>query len=223
MSARRLACAPYFHRPVSALRYLSRCISDSTSHEQPSASHPLSDALKGTQLRAGNSYRGGFAGDARGSSRPSTPYQAQRTASPAPGYWPSPPPVPLSEPVPKHEHVLVLQQLLSPVTASRAELKRIELADAAVGVKRHEFDTGSTSVQLLRLCARIKQLKGHLATHKKDNVTARSLNALEEQRYSLLAYLKRTETSKYHDVLQQCFTPKELRILANDKWRKYLG
>ena len=46
--------------------------------------------------------------------------------------------------------------------------------------------------------------------------------ALEEQRFSLLAYLKRTEPAKYQVVLEQCFTPKELRILANDKWRKYL-
>ncbi len=117
----------------------------------------------------------------------------------------------------------MLQQLLSPATASSAELKRLQLAEAAAAVKRHEFDTGSTSVQLLRACARIKQLKDHLAAHKKDHVTARSLHALEEQRFSLLTYLKRTEPTKYQSVLEQCFTPKELRILANDKWRKYLG
>ena len=117
----------------------------------------------------------------------------------------------------------MLQQLLSPATASSAELKQMQLAQAAASVKRHDFDTGSTSVQLLRLCSRIKQLKDHLASHKKDHVTARSLNALEEQRYSLLAYLKRTESSKYQSVLEQCFTQKEMRILANDKWRKYLG
>ena len=119
--------------------------------------------------------------------------------------------------------MLVLQQLLSPATASGAELKRVQLAEASVPGKRHDFDTGSTSVQLLRLCSRIKQLKDHLAVHKKDHVTARSLNALVEQRYSLLAYLKRTESSKYQSMLEQCFTPKELRILANDKWRKYFG
>jgi small subunit ribosomal protein S15 len=119
--------------------------------------------------------------------------------------------------------VLVLQQLLSPATASSAELKRMQLAEASAKVKRHDFDTGSTSVQLLRLCSRIKQLKDHLAVHKKDHVTARSLNAMVEQRYALLAYLKRTEASKYPSILEQCFTPKELRILANDKWRNYLG
>ena len=119
----------------------------------------------------------------------------------------------------------MLQQLLSQATASSAELKRIQLHQihATAGVKRHDFDTGSTSVQLLRLCARIKQLKEHLKTHQKDRVTARSLNTLEEQRHSLLAYLKRTEPSKYKSVLEQCFTLKELRILANDKWRKYIG
>ena len=95
----------------------------------------------------------------------------------------------------------MLQQLLSQATASSAELKRIQLHHATAGVKRHDFDTGSTSVQLLRLCARIKQLKFN----------------------SLLAYLKRTEPSKYKSVLEQCFTLKELRILANDKWRKYIG
>ena len=78
--------------------------------------------------------------------------------------------------------MLVLQQLLSPATASSAELKRMQLAEASAKVKRHDFDTGSTSVQLLRLCSRIKQLKDHLAVHKKDHVTARSLNAMVEQR-----------------------------------------
>ncbi len=223
MCAHRLACAGYFYRPVSALRCSVRCMSDSSPHGQPSYSQPGSDAVKGTQLRTGNSYRGGFVGEARGSPRPSTSHHTQRSTNAAPGHWQSSPPAALPEPVSKHEHILVLQQLLSSATASSAELKRIQLAGAAAHVKRHDFDTGSTSVQLLRLCARIKQLKEHLATHKKDHVTARSLNALEEQRYSLLAYLKRTESSKYQSVLQQCFTPKELRILANDKWRKYLG
>jgi hypothetical protein len=44
--------------------------------------------------------------------------------------------------------------------------------------------------------------------------------ALEEQRYSHLAYLKRTEPSKYTSVLEQCFTINELRFLADNKWRK---
>jgi small subunit ribosomal protein S15 len=223
MCAFRLASPRHCYRPVNALRCFVRCLSDSSAHVQQSSSHLPSDATKGTQLRTGNSFRGGFAGDARGSPRPSTPYHAHRTSGPASGQWPSPPPTPLPEPVSKQEHILVLQQLLSSATASSAELKRIQLAQAAAHVKSHDFDTGSTSVQLLRLCARIKQLKEHLAVHKKDHVTARSLNALEEQRFSLLAYLKRTESSKYESVLQQCFTPKELRILANDKWRKYLG
>jgi small subunit ribosomal protein S15 len=195
-------------------------MSESTLHGQQSPPPPP-EAAKATQLRTGN--RGVFAADARGGSRLPSPYQPNRTAGSGISSWPSPPPPPLSEPVSKQEHVIVLQQLLSSATASSAELKRMQLAQAAASVKRHDFDTGSTSVQLLRLCARIKQLKDHLATHKKDHVTARSLNALEEQRYSLLAYLKRTESGKYKSVLEQCFTLKELRILANDKWRKYVG
>jgi len=222
--SRSLGSAGCFRCPLPAMRSISRCMSESTSPAQKSAP-PLAADAKPTQLRAGNSFRGGYAGDARGSSRPSAPYQGNRAPSAAAGSWPPAPPpsAPLSEPVSQQEHVLVLQQLLSPATASSAELKRLQLAEAAAGVKRHEFDTGSTAVQLLRACARIKQLKDHLAAHKKDHVTARSLHALEEQRFSLLAYLKRTEPAKYQIVLEQCFTPKELRILANDKWRKYLG
>jgi small subunit ribosomal protein S15 len=189
---------------------------------QQSLPDPAPDVVKLSQLRAGNSYRSGSYADTRISSRPSNAYPANRTPSPGSGGWSSPP-APLSEPVSKEEHVQVLRQLLSNATASSAEIKQLDLSEAASHVKLHDFDTGSTPVQLLRLSSRIKQLKNHLATHKKDHVTARSLNALEEQRYSLLAYLKRTQATKYQSVLEQCFTPKELRILANDKWRKYLG
>jgi len=207
-------------RPAAALRCISRCMSETISRGDSSPSPLAPDSVKTTHLRTGYSgagFRQGVAADKRGSSWQSPAFQTRAA------FGGAPPPAPLSQPVSRQEHVLVLQQLLSPATASSAELKRVQLAEASVPGKRHDFDTGSTSVQLLRLCSRIKQLKDHLAVHKKDHVTARSLNALVEQRYSLLAYLKRTESSKYQSMLEQCFTPKELRILANDKWRKYFG
>jgi small subunit ribosomal protein S15 len=67
----------------------------------------------------------------------------------------------------------------------------------------HETDTGSADVQIAMLTARIRQLQGHLETHKKDNHTRRGLLMMVGKRRRLLNYLARTEHQRYRELIQQ--------------------
>ena len=55
--------------------------------------------------------------------------------------------------------------------------------------QQSENDTGSPEVQVALLTARINDLQGHFATHKKDNHSRRGLLRLVSQRRKLLDYL----------------------------------
>lgn len=74
----------------------------------------------------------------------------------------------------------------------------IEIAD----FQQHENDTGSSSVQIARLTARINHLTEHLATHKKDVSSRRGLLMLVAQRRKLLDYLKRKNEEQYQGLLK---------------------
>jgi small subunit ribosomal protein S15 len=71
------------------------------------------------------------------------------------------------------------------------------------GHRIHETDTGSADVQIAMLTARIRQLQGHLETHKKDNHTRRGLLMMVGKRRRLLNYLARTEHQRYRELIQQ--------------------
>lgn len=62
---------------------------------------------------------------------------------------------------------------------------------------RSAGDTGSPEVQVALLTARIEQLSGHFADHKKDHHSRRGLLKLVNQRKSLLAYLKDRDADRY--------------------------
>lgn len=64
-------------------------------------------------------------------------------------------------------------------------------------------DTGSTEVQVALLTEQIKDLSGHLATHKKDNHSRRGLLKMVGQRRSLLDYLKRSDKTRYQTLIQR--------------------
>lgn len=68
---------------------------------------------------------------------------------------------------------------------------------------RNELDTGSSEVQIALLTARINDLTAHFATHKKDNHGRRGLLTFVSQRRKLLDYLKRTDTKKYQQIVEQ--------------------
>ncbi|MBI3554597.1 MAG: 30S ribosomal protein S15 [Elusimicrobia bacterium] len=68
---------------------------------------------------------------------------------------------------------------------------------------KHPGDTGSAQVQIALLTERIKQLSGHLKSHKKDYSTQLGLLKLVGQRRRLLAYLKKSDLNAYGSVIKQ--------------------
>ena len=67
--------------------------------------------------------------------------------------------------------------------------------------QKHEKDTGSSEVQIALLTQRISYLTEHLKAHVKDFHSRRGLIALANRRRKLLDYLKRTDFTKYQDIL----------------------
>lgn len=74
----------------------------------------------------------------------------------------------------------------------------IEISD----FQQHEKDTGSSSVQIARLTARINHLTEHLAAHKKDVSSRRGLLKLVAQRRKLLDYTRRQDEERYQGLLK---------------------
>jgi|TARA_B100001093_G_scaffold224084_1_gene214710 small subunit ribosomal protein S15 len=66
-----------------------------------------------------------------------------------------------------------------------------------------ETDTGSSEVQIALLSARIKHLTDHLREHRKDFHSRRGLIALTARRRKLLDYLKRTDFTRYSNILEK--------------------
>ncbi len=62
-------------------------------------------------------------------------------------------------------------------------------------------DTGSCEVQVALLSARIAHLTDHLASHKKDFHSRKGLLAMASRRRKLLAYLKRTNLTRYNNLI----------------------
>ena len=73
-------------------------------------------------------------------------------------------------------------------------------------VKKHqqsEGDTGSPEIQVALLTARINDLQGHFATHKKDNHSKRGLLRLVSQRRQLLDYLHSKDIERYRSIIKK--------------------
>ncbi len=64
-------------------------------------------------------------------------------------------------------------------------------------------DTGSPEVQVALLTTRIDALIGHLNTHKHDESSRRGLLKLVGQRRRHLAYLKKTDSGRYQQLIQR--------------------
>jgi small subunit ribosomal protein S15 len=67
----------------------------------------------------------------------------------------------------------------------------------------NESDTGSPEVQVALLTTRIDALIGHLNVHKHDESSRRGLLKLVGQRRRHLAYLKRTDSIRYQELIQR--------------------
>lgn len=64
-------------------------------------------------------------------------------------------------------------------------------------------DTGSPEVQVALLTTRIDALIEHLNTHKHDESSRRGLLKLVGQRRRHLAYLKKTDSRRYQQLIQR--------------------
>lgn len=64
-------------------------------------------------------------------------------------------------------------------------------------------DTGSSDVQIALLTARINALTDHLKQHKHDCHTRYGLTKLVSQRKRLMAYLKRTNLTRYQGLIKE--------------------
>ncbi|GAB4022851.1 MAG: 30S ribosomal protein S15 [Bdellovibrio sp.] len=62
-------------------------------------------------------------------------------------------------------------------------------------------DTGSASVQIALMTARINELMGHFEKHKKDHHSNRGLLKLIGRRRSLLRYVQQNDEKKYQDLI----------------------
>lgn len=69
--------------------------------------------------------------------------------------------------------------------------------------RRNPKDTGSSEVQIALMTERIRIISDHLKTHPKDFHSQRGLMKSINQRRSLLAYLKRSHTDRYYQIVGQ--------------------
>ena len=69
--------------------------------------------------------------------------------------------------------------------------------------QRSDGDTGSPEVQVAILTERIRDLTGHLQTHKHDYASRRGLVLLVGKRGRLLKYLSRTRRGDYRALIER--------------------
>ncbi len=74
---------------------------------------------------------------------------------------------------------------------------------AADPFKSHPTDTGSTSVQIAVITARINDISGHMTGNKKDFASRLGLLKLVGQRRRLLNYLSKSDQKQYQKVLAE--------------------
>jgi small subunit ribosomal protein S15 len=87
-----------------------------------------------------------------------------------------------------------------------SQLMSITTAETAKIIDAHQRkpgDTGSPSVQIALLTARINGLADHFKTNVKDHHSRRGLLRMVSQRRRMLDYLKRTDLDNYRKLIGQ--------------------
>ena len=82
-------------------------------------------------------------------------------------------------------------------------LVKEKMSEIVSSYQLHDKDTGSPEVQVAILTERINYLTEHLKTHQKDHTSRRGLLKLVGQRRRLLDYLKKTEFSRYKQLIER--------------------
>ena len=78
-----------------------------------------------------------------------------------------------------------------------------EKANIVSQYKRNESDTGSPEVQIALLTENINKLQNHFKSHKKDHHSRNGLIRMVNLRRKLLAYLKRTNSESYNEIVKK--------------------
>lgn len=80
---------------------------------------------------------------------------------------------------------------------------REQKAQTITNYRTHDQDTGSPEVQVALLSSRITYLTDHFKSHAKDHHSRRGLLMLVGRRRRLLEYLKKTDTDRYHKLIER--------------------
>jgi small subunit ribosomal protein S15 len=76
-------------------------------------------------------------------------------------------------------------------------------AEAIKTFGANEKDTGRTEVQVALLTKRVEELTEHFKLHPKDNNSRRGLLKIVGQRRRLLAYLRKSNLTKYREIIER--------------------
>lgn len=76
-------------------------------------------------------------------------------------------------------------------------------AEAITAFGANEKDTGRTEVQVALLTKRVEELTEHFKLHPKDNNSRRGLLKIVGQRRRLLAYLRKSNLTKYREIIER--------------------
>jgi small subunit ribosomal protein S15 len=82
-------------------------------------------------------------------------------------------------------------------------LKQDAKRDIVTKFGKTDSDTGSTSVQVALLTARINHLTEHLREHRKDHHSRRGLLMLVGQRRRLLRYMQKKDLDGYRELIRE--------------------
>ena len=80
---------------------------------------------------------------------------------------------------------------------------KVNKAEILKKFKSSDLDTGSPEVQVALLTARINDMSGHFAIHKKDHHGRQGLIACVNQRRKLLDYLKGKSLGRYQSLIER--------------------
>ncbi len=69
--------------------------------------------------------------------------------------------------------------------------------------KLHDYDTGSSEVQIAIFTEKIKHLNEHLKVHQQDHASRRGLLKMVGKRRGLLNYLRKNSAERYLDLVNK--------------------
>lgn len=94
-----------------------------------------------------------------------------------------------------------VKDLLSFRWANQKEINDFRAKEGSKPFETSPMDTGSSSVQIVRMTVRIRALTEHMIANHKDKRTKRALTTLVSRRTRMMKYLKKRNVAEYYQVL----------------------